>query len=104
MYYGHLYQKPCIIGEITKKGRGYSIEVSHISDNNTYTKYMALSELGIYLDRRTHYYESPAISSPHYLVVESFRQSVCRLELQNNKVVKGIVEDLSNGVAVRKTN
>lgn len=103
MYYGHLYQKPCIIGEITKKGRGYSIEVSHISDNKTYTKSMALSELGIYLGRRTHYYESPTQHS-HYLVVESFRQSVCRLELQNNKVVKGIVEDLSNGVAVRKTN
>ena len=104
MYYGHLYKKPCILGEITKKGSGYSIEVSHISDNNTYTKSMALSELGIYLDRRVHHYESLGVSSSHYVVVESFRQSVCRLELQNNKVVKRIVEDLSSGVAIRKTN
>lgn len=104
MYYGHLYQKPCIIGEITKKGKGYSIEVSHISDNKTFTKSMALSELGIYLDRRTHYYESLGIPSSHYLVAESFRQSVCRLELQNNKVVERIVADLSNGAAIRKTN
>lgn len=104
MYYGHLYQKPCIIGEITKKGRGYSIEVSHLSGNNAFTKSMALSELGIYLDRRTHYYESLRAPSSNYFVTESFRQSVCGLKLQNNKVVKRIVEDLSNGVAVRKTN
>lgn len=104
MYYGHLYQKPCIIGEITKKGRGYSIEVSHLSGNNAFTKSMALSELGTYLDRRVQCYKNPGTPSPSYLVVESFRQSVCRLGLQNNKVVKGIVEDLSNGVAVRKTN
>lgn len=104
MYYGHLYQKPCIIGEITKKGRGYSIEVSHLSDNSAWTLSMALSELDIYLDRRTHYYEGLRVTSSHYLVTESFRQSVCRLGLQNNKVVERIVEDLSKGVAVRKTN